>query len=106
MANSCTRCLLATRYSLTRYSLAFSPVPQHRVRLVGLGKRLQQVRFELALERAEVLLEMLHFARADDRRGDPRLRQDPGERHLDVGDAALLSDLAHPVDDLEVVVAI
>ena len=50
----------------------------------------------------ERVLEVLELRRADDRRGDAGLVEQPGERDLRRRDAALRRDLGDPVDDGEV----
>ena len=68
--------------------------------------RLLEPRDLLVAERellgGERVLEVLGLRRADDRRGDAGLVQQPGERDLRGRDAASRGDLADAVDDGEV----
>ena len=56
---------------------------------------------ELDLGRAQLALEVLHRARADDRRGDRRVADHEGERHLDQAEAGLLRDGGQGVGGVE-----
>ena len=71
------------------------PVPQHAVRLVRLGQRLQFRIVELQFDCGHRLLQVPHLAGPDDGRRDAGLLQDPCQRHLRVGDAPLAG---HPGD--------
>ena len=65
---------------------------------------LEDVVGELDAGGRRVLLHLLGPRRADDRRGDVRLAQHPGERELRHGEPGLLGDRPQPLDRLEHVV--
>jgi hypothetical protein len=58
------------------------------------------LRVQSDLERGHRIIEMLEAGRADDRRGNARLLQHPGKRHLSHRDAASFGDPLDRFDDL------
>lgn len=55
---------------------------------------------QLDLHRGQRIVEMVELSRADDRRGDHRLCQQPGERDLSARDATGFGNHGHPIDHL------
>ena len=55
-------------------------MPRHRLRMIGLLELGDRAGVELELRRRDRVGEVMRLRGADDRRGDERLRQHPGER--------------------------
>jgi hypothetical protein len=72
------------------------------MRNVRLLKRRYFIGGQFHVHGCKSVVEMLQFGRTDDRSGDDRFGQQPGERHLGTRNAARRGDLRHPIDDLAV----
>ena len=70
-----------------------------RVRGVGLLQPDDVVGGQLDVDRRHGIGEVVRLGRADDRRGDERLREHPRQRDLGARHAALGRDFGHPFDD-------
>ena len=73
----------------------------HGVRHVGILQR-DLISGQLDVHRGQRIVEMVELSRADDRRGDHRLCQQPGERDLSARDATGVGNHGHPIDHLAV----
>src|SRR5205814_7705212 len=82
------------------------PVAADLVRAVRRFHALDLVLGERHVDRAERVFEMLDLGGAEDRGGQPRPRQQPGERDLGRPDALPGGDLDHRVRDREVLVGV
>jgi hypothetical protein len=76
------------------------------MRLVRLTQRFQLLGGQFHLQRSDRLLQVLHLTCADDRSRHSRLRENPRQRDLHIGNAALLRCLAHTLHDGEIGVLI
>src|SRR2546423_97775 len=81
-------------------------VPADRVRLVRRFDPLDVLVGQGHLQRAERVLQVFEFRRADDRCGDARLTQQPGQRHLGRLDALVRSHVVDRLHHGEVVVGV
>ena len=68
------------------------------VRHVGILQSGDLISGQLDVHRGQRIVEMVELSRADDRRGDHRLCQQPGERDLSARDATGFGNHGHPID--------
>jgi hypothetical protein len=81
-------------------------MPEDGMGLVGRREVGEFVVGELEFSGLYCIIDMMRFCCADDRRGYAGLMKDPGQGNLGIGDAALLRDFGHMLDDLEIVLFI
>src|SRR4028119_997661 len=84
--------------SLDPLGVADKPVGVNVLEGAGFGELVHLLFVEFPAARAEVVLELLYRAGADDGRGDALLPEEPVEGDLGVGSAGLLRDAAAHVE--------
>ena len=82
-----------------------SGIPEHRVRLVDLFQPADFLLRKLDLHGRRGVFQVARLGGPDDRGGDDRFGQHPGQGNLRIRHAVLFGHLADPVGDRKIVVA-